>query len=47
VNNNQGYFLFPETRLGSFRDEFEKTLDAYDSDEINETNYVNKLRRLA
>lgn len=47
MNNNQGYFLFPETRLGPFRDEFEKTLDAYDSDEINETNYVNKLRRLA
>lgn len=33
--NNQGYFLFPETRLGPFQDEFEKTLDAYDSDEIN------------
>ncbi|HGU0807788.1 TPA: tetratricopeptide repeat protein, partial [Escherichia coli] len=47
MNNNQGYFLFPETRLGPFRDEFEKTLDVYDSDEINETNYVNKLRRLA
>ena len=47
MNNNQGYFLFPETWFGPFRDEFEKTLDAYDSDEINETNYVNKLRRLA
>ena len=47
VNDNQGCFIFPETWFGSLLDEFEELIDAYDADEISETSYINKLRRLA
>ncbi|KAE9771492.1 tetratricopeptide repeat protein [Escherichia coli] len=47
VNDNQGYFVFPEAWFGSLLDEFEELLDVYDADEISETSYINKLRRLA
>ncbi|EKH2395939.1 tetratricopeptide repeat protein, partial [Escherichia coli] len=46
VNDNQGCFIFPETWFGSLLDEFEELIDAYDADEISETSYINKLRRL-
>lgn len=47
VNDNRGCFIFPETWFGSLLDEFEELIDAYDADEISETSYINKLRRLA
>ncbi|EJP0458787.1 bacterial transcriptional activator domain-containing protein, partial [Escherichia coli] len=47
VNNNQGRFVFPDTWFGPLLGEFEEVLDAYDTDEISETSYINKLRRLA
>lgn len=45
ITKGISYFLKPG--LAHFGMSLKKTLDAYDSDEINETNYVNKLRRLA
>lgn len=47
VNDNQGYFVFPETQYGPLLDEFEDLLDAYYSDEISERHYINGLRKLA
>ncbi|EEV8602903.1 hypothetical protein EHU68_18475 [Escherichia coli] len=47
MNNNQGRFVFPDTWFGPLLGEFEEVLDAYDTDEISETGYINKLRRLA
>lgn len=47
VHDNLGYFVFPETWFGPLLGEFEELLDAYDTDEISETSYINKLRRLA
>lgn len=47
MHDNQGYFVFPETWFGPLLGEFEELLDAYDTDEISETSYINKLRRLA
>lgn len=47
VNDNQGRFVFPDTWFGPLLGEFEEVLDAYDTDEISETSYINKLRRLA
>ena len=47
VHDNQGYFVFPDTWFGPLLGEFEEELDAYDADEISETSYINKLRRLA
>ncbi|HBN7487986.1 TPA: tetratricopeptide repeat protein, partial [Escherichia coli] len=47
VNDNQGRFVFPDTWFGPLLEEFEEVLDAYDTDEISETSYINKLRRLA
>ncbi len=47
VNNNQGRFVFPDTWFGPLLGEFEEVLDAYDTDEISEMSYINKLRRLA
>ncbi|MDV1864003.1 tetratricopeptide repeat protein, partial [Escherichia coli] len=38
---------FPDTWFGPLLGEFEEVLDAYDTDEISETGYINKLRRLA
>ncbi|EFH5161684.1 tetratricopeptide repeat protein, partial [Escherichia coli] len=45
VNDNQGRFVFPDTWFGPLLGEFEEVLDAYDTDEISETSYINKLRR--
>ncbi|EOK5402783.1 tetratricopeptide repeat protein, partial [Escherichia coli] len=47
VNDNQGCFVFPDAWFGSLLDEFDELIDAYDTDEISETSYINKLRRLA
>lgn len=47
VHDNKGYFVFPDTWFGPLLGEFEEVLDAYDADEISETSYINKLRRLA
>ncbi len=47
MNNNRGRFVFPDTWFGPLLGEFEEVLDAYDTDEISETGYINKLRRLA
>ncbi|EON8996345.1 tetratricopeptide repeat protein, partial [Escherichia coli] len=47
VNDNQGCFVFPDAWFGSLLDEFDELIDAYDRDEISETSYINKLRRLA
>lgn len=47
VNDNQGRFVFPDTWFGPLLGEFEELLDACDTDEISETSYINKLRRLA
>ena len=47
VNDNQGRFVFPDTWFGPLLGEFEKLLDTYDTGEISETSYINKLRRLA
>ncbi|HAX2261672.1 TPA: tetratricopeptide repeat protein, partial [Escherichia coli] len=47
VNDNRGCFVFPDAWFGSLLDEFDELIDAYDTDEISETNYINKLRRLA
>ncbi|HDK1346669.1 TPA: tetratricopeptide repeat protein, partial [Escherichia coli] len=47
VHDNKGYFVFPDTWFGPLLGEFEEVLDAYDTDEISETSYINKLRHLA
>ncbi|HAY0961633.1 TPA: tetratricopeptide repeat protein, partial [Escherichia coli] len=47
VNDNQGWFVFPDAWFGPLLDEFDELLDAYDADEISETSYINKLRRLS
>ncbi len=47
VNDNQGRFVFPNTRFGPLLEEFEEVHDAYGTDEISETSYINKLRYLA
>ncbi|EHR0346382.1 tetratricopeptide repeat protein, partial [Escherichia coli] len=47
VNDNQGRFVFPDTWFGPLPGEFEKLLDTYDTGEISEASYINKLRRLA
>lgn len=47
VNDNQGCFVFPENRFGPLLDKFEELTDIYNTDEISETGYINKLRRLA
>ncbi|HIE1977069.1 TPA: tetratricopeptide repeat protein [Escherichia coli] len=47
VNDNQGCFVFPDAWFGPLLDESDELLDAYDADEISETSYINKLRRLA
>lgn len=47
VNDNQGRFVFPDTWFCPLPGEFEKLLDTYDTGEISEASYINKLRRLA
>ena len=45
VNDNKGVSYF-RIRFWPITGEFEEVLDAYDTDEISETSYINKLDAL-
>lgn len=47
VNDNQGYFVFPEIWFDQFINDVEELIDSYNANEISEKHYINKLRRLA